>query len=193
MWAAGLVGGAAEGRACAHQGLGPRCAPCVVRPVSARRRRRRCRATSGSVQRVCLQRAGRAGGEGAGAGAAAGWAGGGERGALARPCLPLSASAETAPARTVLGAERPGAAEPLPASAPPELRELLDRAEPSRGLEPGLSGETLLPLGPSWSGVHRCPRPSSLPLLAPPPSVDFFKRCGRQRCGAKFLEGARMY
>lgn len=85
MWAAGQVRVAAKGRVGALPELSQRCAPCVVRPVLARRR---CRSTSGSVQRVCLQRAGRAGGEGAGAGAAAGWAGGGERGALARPVSP---------------------------------------------------------------------------------------------------------
>lgn len=152
----GWLARAAEGRAGVHGGLGPHRVPCVVRLVPARRRRR---ATSGSVQRVCLQRAGRAGRARARARRRAGLEA--VSAALSRaPCLPLAASAETAPARTALGAARPGAAASLPAPAPPELLELLDRKEPSRGLR-RTGQERRRRFSPCWLG-----RPS-LPVLGP--------------------------
>lgn len=156
----GWLAGAAEGRAGVRGGLGPRRAPCVVRLVPARRRRRR-RATSGSVQRVCLQRAGRAGRARARARARRRAGLEAVSAALSRaPCLPLAASAETAPARTALGAARPGAAASLPAPAPQELPELLDRKEPSRGLRRA-GQERRRRFSPCWPG-----RPS-LPVLGP--------------------------
>lgn len=170
MWAAGLAPWRSRGPSGCS--LGARSLPCALRraPCPARRRRR---ATSGSVQRVCLQRAGRAGRARARARRRDGLEAVSAAPSRA-PCLPLAASAETAPARTALGAARPEAAAPLPASAPQELLELLDREEPSRGL--GRTGqERRRRLSPCWPGRPLSPRLGSIAPLAPP--FRFFSRC----------------
>lgn len=163
MWAAGLA--RRRGRGPSGRSRGARSAPCALRrapgpyapppPPPPRHIWKRS---------ARLPPARRAGGEGAGAGAgaAAGWAGGGERGALARPvspsrCLCRNSSCQNGARR---GAARPGAAASLPAPAPQELPELLDRKEPSRGLRKA-GQERRRRFSPCWPG-----RPS-LPVWGP--------------------------
>lgn len=141
---------------------------------------------------------GRAGGAGRGGRGRGGAGPGGVSAALSRArCLPLAASAETAPARAALGAARRGgpgaAAAALPASAPRSCRLPLT-AESRAGASGGLAGSGQRRLGPYRPRrAPRAPRPSFPPLLALPLPIYFFKWCSRQRCGAQFLEGARMY
>lgn len=116
MWAASWLArrGRGPGRVLNFGLKSARCALCRA-PGSPRA----AATTSGSVQRVCLQRAGRAGagrgGRGRGA-AGLGWAA--VSAALSRaPGVSLSLPLQKQlPARTALGAARPGAAAaPLPA------------------------------------------------------------------------------
>lgn len=167
----GWLRGAAEGRAGAHWGLGPCRAPCVVRPVL------RAAAAAPHLEAFSASASSAPGGRAGRARARARRRDGLEAvsAALSRaPCLPLAASAETAPARTALGAARPEAAAPLPASAPQELLELLDREEPSRGL--GRTGqERRRRFSPCWPRRPLSPGLGSIAPLAPP--FRFFSRC----------------
>lgn len=159
-------------------GSSPRRAPRAVRLAP------RAAATSGSVQRVRLGRAGRAGGRGGGPR-------GERRAPRSCPRLPLAASAETASARAARGAARSGGAflPPRPRDSPDLWAE---KAEQSREDAPraGGDGSGRRPAGPSRPGVRATLSPFRLLLLCL--SIYFFKCCGRQRCGAEFLEGARM-
>lgn len=169
-----------------------RPAPCAPRlaPGPAR-----AAATSGSVQRVCPSAP--AGGQGR---AGAGWVG--RRGARRSRAPGVSLSLplqKQLPARTALGAARPGAAAPRLPPRPPELPDLFDGQKPRRGrgglLGSGERAESLQPRRPGAPSPRRGSPPPPLlsTLLALPLPIYFFKWCGRRRCGAKFLEGARMY
>lgn len=122
MWVAGWL--ALRGRGPERVlNFGLKSAPCALRRAPGSPRAAAAAATSGSVQRVCFQRAGRAGagrgGRGRGA-AGLGWAA--VSAALSRaPGVSLSLPLQKQlPARTALGAARPGAAAaaPLPACSP---------------------------------------------------------------------------
>lgn len=162
-----------------------------------------------------LRRAGRAGGRaGAGRGGRGRGGAGGRREAAPRSrarCLPLAASAETAPCQNGArrGAARSGGGSGGGGGDASRGLALRCSRLPSpkiagRGLAAIALGGPETPRAPWRLGVHPAPRARRFPsprLCASSRSASpfiiliifIFKWCSRQRCGAKFLEGARMY
>lgn len=116
------------------------------------------------------------------------------------PARPVSPSRCLCRNSSCQNGARRGAARSGGASAAPRLPScwgfLTEAAEEGLGRHWPAAAETVQPPAGAGGplprlGVRRAPVPSS-----PRSSLSrliFFKRCGRQRCGAKFLEGARMY